>query len=841
MLDSDAPIDLTPYVEHWSSLKANVDIEDLLIVSTQPTFQKLNTKTIDFGFSKDVHWLRFSVNNQSADTKTWWLRMAYPSVLEYDTYLVNPANNEINRSYAMGRARPYADRPISHRHYLTPITLDAKQNLDIYIRAFSDTSLRLPLTLEDPNSFLLTDAKTNAVWLTLTGILLSLGLYNLFVYFSVKQRSYLYYVGYIWSFAATLSLLSGQAYQVVWTETAIGNQFLITCATGTTIFFFLRFIQWFLDTPSHAPTLYTVGSLLSVIALGISLTPFLFKTNFALINNLFIVVCAIYVIALAYRCLVTRSPLVYYFIGASVCMIFGSVLYALANFKAIPQSLLTEYGMPVGAIIEAILLSLGLAYHVKKDRHQRYLALKEQHKTALKLQRTEETLIKQITHDGITGLPNHAFMKSHLADITEKEAAHKFGFAVVVVHLSRFGEINKTLGKSSGDILLQRTAQRLKKVSQQIRGRVVLEKDGNENFCIGCLDGVSFLMLVELDKAKNTARHAAEVLVDSMDKPIEFRDMSIQIDAAVGIAYFPEHGYTPDSLLQHAYVALEKAKTEASSYAVYSSEFDNYSRRRLTLMGDLKNALDSDSLALFMQPQYNLKSKQIESAEALLRWHHPKHGNISPMEFVPLAEQCGLIKPLTQWVLTRSIKIMESLAQQGIHLRISVNLSARNMLEADLVFNIHRLLRAYKVNPKQLVLEVTESSMMANPDQCLETLNRLRQIGVTLSLDDFGTGYSSLTYLKKLPLDEIKIDRSFVMDMRNNSDDRHIVQMILQLSHQLKLRVVAEGVEDKETLQLLTEYGSDYAQGYFISRPMEAEMMVQWLEESDAANLEFAN
>jgi EAL domain-containing protein (putative c-di-GMP-specific phosphodiesterase class I) len=320
--------------------------------------------------------------------------------------------------------------------------------------------------------------------------------------------------------------------------------------------------------------------------------------------------------------------------------------------------------------------------------------------------------------------------------------------------------------------------------------------------------------------------HVAWKLIEALRMPFEIEGLSLQVDTSLGITLFPDHGHDAESLIQRADVAMYVAKRKRSSLAVYRPEQDFNHMRHLTLRGDLRKAIDNGRLSLSYQPKVLAESDQVVGAEALLRWRHPKHGNIPPDEFIGLAEHSGLIRSLTHWVLKTALQQIAQWRQEGFELGISINLSARNLMEEDLPITLRHLLNDYQVSAEQLTLEITESVIMEDPERALRIVTRLRELGVGISVDDFGTGYSSLGYLMRLPARELKIDKSFVMQMETDPGSATIVHSTIDLAHNLGLKVVAEGVESESIWRVLKELGCDMGQGYHFSRPLPAEKLL---------------
>jgi diguanylate cyclase (GGDEF)-like protein len=414
----------------------------------------------------------------------------------------------------------------------------------------------------------------------------------------------------------------------------------------------------------------------------------------------------------------------------------------------------------------------------------------------------------QALHDPLTGLPNRTLFTDRV-----RQAAAALGgdrrLAVLLIDLDRFKEINDTLGHASGDLVLREVGVRL---------RAGLP-DGHT---VARLGGDEFAVLVPALPDWDAAVDVGRLVRATLGRPLPIEQLELEVTGSVGIALGPDHGSDPDVLLQRADVAMYQAKGRHTGIEVYAPERDQYSPRRLALVGALRTAIDERDLTLLYQPKVELASGRMVGAEALLRWHHPQHGFVPPDEFIPIAESTALIQPLGQFVLETALDQARRWYQTDISLGLAVNLSVRNLLEPTLVERVAELIARAGVAPGKLTLEITESGVMTDPAAAIAVLRGLRRIGVRLSIDDFGTGYSSLAYLKQLPVDEVKLDKSFVLNMTGDSNDAAIVRSTIELAHNLRLHLVAEGVEDEDTLQLLAALGCDLAQGYHLARPMPA-------------------
>jgi diguanylate cyclase (GGDEF)-like protein len=387
--------------------------------------------------------------------------------------------------------------------------------------------------------------------------------------------------------------------------------------------------------------------------------------------------------------------------------------------------------------------------------------------------------------------------------------------ALLIMDLDRFKEVNDTFGHQYGDLLLEQLGRRL--------GGALRESD-----TVARLGGDEFAVLLPAASAE-LARQAADRLLAVLEEPFALGGLQLEIGASIGIALSPEHGTDADTLLRRADVAMYVAKRAGTGPVVYSAEQDQHSPSRLALVGELRRAIEHDELSLVYQPKVDYQSGRVNCVEALVRWEHPRHGLLGPDQFLPIAEQTGLIRPLARWVLEAALREAHRWFKAGLDISVAVNLSMRNLHDPQITDTIHELLGRCDVPPGRLLIEITESSLMADAARAMDVLTQLRGMGIGISIDDFGTGYSSLAYLKRLPVDELKIDRSFVSHMALDENDAAIVRSTIGLAHDLGLTVVAEGVEDQAAWDMLSGLGCDIAQGYFVSRPMPAADLARWL------------
>jgi len=448
---------------------------------------------------------------------------------------------------------------------------------------------------------------------------------------------------------------------------------------------------------------------------------------------------------------------------------------------------------------------MGASRRIRRDRDELARRAEENHRLAM--------------FDHLTGLPNRLLFFDRVTQAISAAGREGSGVGVLLLDLHRFKEVNDTLGHERGDELLRQVGPRLQGV---LRASDSVARLGGDEF------GIALAGLNTLSEGEDVARK----LTDALDTPFVLDGIDIALGGSIGIARYPDHGDDPDQLLRRAEVAMYVAKTARAPYESYSLEQDTYSTDRLALVAELRRAIDEADLALAYQPMIDLERGMIIGVEALLRWSHASQGPIGPDVFIPLAEHSGLIGRITTYVLEAAATQAQAWREAGLDLTVSVNLSVRDLQRPGLAAAIGATLERHELPAARLQLEITEGSVMDQPERALATLQELAGVGVGLSVDDFGTGYSSLAYLQRLPVNELKIDRSFVLGLAGSSSDGEIVRSTVGLGHNLGLSIVAEGVEDERSLAFLRDVGCDIAQGFFIARPMPADAVLEWARSS---------
>ncbi len=431
-----------------------------------------------------------------------------------------------------------------------------------------------------------------------------------------------------------------------------------------------------------------------------------------------------------------------------------------------------------------------------------------------------ERLQHDALHDALTGLPNRVQLQRELGHALQQSLRSSLPLAVMILDLDGFKDVNDTLGHQQGDLVLIEVGDRLKRAV-------------GEEGLVARLGGDEFAVLVPQLAGREHAAAISRRLVSSLETPMELQGMTFEVGGSVGVAMCPEHGVEGPVLMKRADLAMYSAKATGNKARFFQPASSKENAPRLALAAELRSALSNGDLQVYLQPQLDLATGEVRGMEALARWRHPTRGFISPDEFIPIAERSGLIRPLTTAVLDRALQAVSDGQSYGFG--VSVNLSPRSLTDTDLVTSVKTLLSKWSIPPQGLTLEVTEGAVMTDPDRAIALLEQLRGAGVRLSVDDFGTGYSSLSYLTQLPVHEVKIDKSFITSLTSSRDDLAIVRSIIGLSTTLGLDVVAEGVEDKATQDLLHALACTRVQGWHVARPMPVEDVLGWLEQHGRA------
>ncbi len=812
------------HIKYFEDPDGMLTIDAILDQQSQFIWHPSTQEVPNFGYTQSAYWFKFTLKNQTSDLLRRDISVDYPLLDEIDFYSL--IDNQITDHIVTGDIYPFHNRKVKHRNFLFPVTVPANAELNIVLRVKTSGSMQLPIGVWEEKNYLFEDQKEILRKSLFYGALAVMILYNLFLFASLREASYMFYVLFVMAFLTTQAAMHGVLFQYVWPDSPRLQELAILVGVPANVLFTSLFANSFLSLKTYASRMYKFfngTAMLGLFAIiGAFFLPYGISTRISV--ALVIPVC-VACLAIGPYLWSKGHRISRFYTLAWAFMVSGSSLLALNKFGLVPSNFVTENGLQLGATLEAIFLSFALADRLNEERSQRTVAQQSLLDEMEQRRIIETKRIYEATHNHLTKFPNKAFMESRLKEVFTT-AFKAQSFDLVFMHLTRFHEINKTLGHHSADQLLVLLTEKLNQRIGDINGIIPIEENDKRTDYIAVIGGVAIVYLVE-SFARHQDVHIKNIIKEF--ETIDFNALSLELNIKAGVATYPDQGADPKALIRNAQIAVDVAEQKRDTIVWYDENTNPYSEKRLTLVGDLRRALKQDKLMLYFQPQICFKQQRVTGLEALLRWTHEEHGFIPPDEFIPLAEQTGLINEITSWVVEKAAEKLAKLNRDGYSLSVSVNISALNLREKEFPERVQRIIQTYGIIPDRMVLEVTETATMDDPEQALLALKRLKLTGVRLSIDDFGTGYSSLNYIKRLPVNEIKIDRSFVMEMDEDSDDIVIVKTTINMCHDLGYTVVAEGVEKESVLQQLSEMGCDVAQGYYLSRPLPFEELQDWL------------
>lgn len=799
----------------------------------QLSFQRGQQDVLNFGMQNSAYWFRLTLRYQptaqdSPRTKQWFLEWAHPYIDRLELY--RPDGSGGFEKVVTGDRLPFSERPLAHRYFVFPITLTADQSATYWFRVQTDTSLEAPLTLWSPEAFYQATGWERFGFGIFYGTLMVMFFYNLFVFLSVRDRAYLYYIHYLFWTGLMLFNVNGFSFQWLWPRSPWLANVAIPVTTSVAMAAMMLFATHFLAIRSWSRRFYQ--GIVGLMALNLALAALsLWQPALGLrLGWLLWIVCVVVVFVAgvcSFRAGIRQAR---FFLVAWSAPLFGVVIMGLMVLGWLPSVFITEYGVQCGVGAEAVLLSFALASRIKDERQARFQAVEASLNAYAKRAAAEQHLVYQSRHHQLTGLPNRTLFKERLEGLINQGSDGRW--ALVLMHLNQFREINYTLSRDEGDRLLKAFLDALNSWLSHSPGVLPIE-ESNPPAHLAVIEGVSLGLIMNADES---LEQRLDELYERCQQPLSFHGLTLNLGVDMGVIVYPDHADDAESLIRCAQVAREAARLRQYRLVYYNADLDAYSERRLSLMGELRKAIHLDELALHYQPKIDLNSGKVVGVEALLRWQHPHLGFIPPDEFIPLAERTGVIKPLTRWVIAEAIACIKRLQGRGLDIPVAVNISARNLLETDLADAIVEQLHRNQLAAAQLTIEITESAVMEELHQSLAILEQLQKARIGISVDDFGTGYSSLAQLKRLPAKELKVDRSFVTHMGSQEDDRVIVEATINMGHHLGLAVVAEGIEDEATLSLLGTMGCDMVQGYHLARPMTEADLIEWLQAASGSD-----
>lgn len=821
-LSSDEPIE--SHFQYWEDTGANATLADVRALPDS-AWQARPSSTATFGITDSAYWLRVQVQNQTDQDQLLIAELAY-SQLD-DVVFHELSGGTLLREFRTGDTRSFYPRDVDHPNMLFRFQVAPDNLKTLYIKVATQGTMVVPLQIWHQNEFYEAAANEEKLHFFYYGSLAVIILINLAVFLTLRERLYLYYAlaisGYFLFFAA----VRGYTLQHIYPEAPFLHAHVLMLSIPFLAMFSLLFCMEFLKVRSHSPRLYrALQVMLAFEILYFLSAPFLnYDTG--------IRVAAISAFGF-FSLLLVAGPVAWaagiragvFFTVAWTPLTVGVSATAGRALGLLPENFFTEYAMQIGSGLEAFILTLALADRLYREREQKIQAQADILQQQKARSDAQTRLNEALTHDPVTGLPNRNRFEWM---VDEQFQQHPNGrFMVGVTRITQLKEINRTLGLDRSERLLKAMAEKMTQLASVLpMVHTTVNADGGEER-VYQLSGDSFGLLVDISKTGDNFRSLDNAL-KQLAEPVLLDNIAIEPNPRFGAASFPEHGKKAALLIRNAHVGMEMAPQGPYQTGLYSRKDDIYDESRLTLMSDLREALQHNQTELYYQPKISLATGNVVGVEALIRWHHRDRGWVPPIDFVPMAEKTGVIKHLTRWVVDQAINDLKALHEIDPELTVSVNISARDLSSPELPGLFETRIKRYELRAEQVIIELTETAAMDDPYRGLEALNALTAIGLKLSIDDFGAGYSSLSYLKKLPASEIKLDRTLLQDIEFNDSARMIVETAIRMGQGLGYRVVAEGVETEQSAHLLESLGAEMLQGYWICPPKSLDDLRAWL------------
>lgn len=788
-------------------------------------WQIIPSGSANFGMTKSPYWLRLSINNQTPLSLNLIAALEY-SQLDDVVFYVFSGEQQIH-AFETGDTRSFYPREVDHPNMLLRFNLEAEQIKTLYIRVQTNGSMILPLQIWRENIYFAAAAKEQKFHFFFYGCLTVIILINLAVFLTLREKLYIYYAlaiaGYLLFFASIL----GYSFQHLYPQSPTIHSRALLVSMPILAFFSVLFCREFLKTKSHSPKLDVALRALMYFEIFNFFSALLFSYNIAIMIS---AISAFFFFTILFAAgpitWMTGSRAGVFFTIAWSPLTIGVLATAGRSLGFFPENFLTQYAMQIGSGLEAFILTLALADRLYHEREEKIQAQSDSLRKEKARHEAHNKLTDALLHDPITQLPNRNQFEWMVNQQLKRDPSGHY--IVGVARVTRIDEINRTLGLTRSERLLHRIAKQITELATQLPGIHSVYDDIGREERVYQLSGDCFGILVHANGVEDRFAQL-DKLLKLLSEPVLMDSLAIELHPKFGAANYPMHGDNAALLIRNAHVGMEIAPHGKQEIGVYSPDYDIYSESRLTLMSDLREALHQNQTQLYYQPKASLINGDIIGLEALIRWHHPERGWVYPNDFIPLAEETGVITQLTRWAFERGISDLATLLNDHPTLDVSINISARDLDSGELNDLIKSSLKRHNVKAERLTVELTETAVMKEPETGLVILKKLTDTGLRVSIDDFGSGYSSLSYLKQLPATEIKLDRSLIMDICTSESSKIIVETTINMAHGLGYKLVAEGVEDEETANLLKQMGCDCMQGYWLCRPIPLAELTQWL------------
>lgn len=806
--------------EFWLFEDANHHFNGQSVLAFEDnSWQRIRQTNINLGYQTATVWLKFNLTNTTDQSLVKLIDINYP-LLDYVT-LFEIKNNRTNTLSETGDSLPFNTRNIKHPNFVSVVTLKPKSTQQYILKIKSNAPIQSEVIVWEPDDFQAYYRSKASLTFLYLGMLLSAALFNLVVFIFIKENTYLAYGLY----AAVFSLLMASQDAILF-EYIFPNhpqyhnwaQLILGClAISLTTIFNLLFLQ--LDPKTKGKSLYLMSFVpLFILASGF-LVSFVFAIKAAIISTLLILPACFFVGLYHSKNNINRL----FYLIAWTWFIIGIIVFALARLGFIPFSTFTNHAIQIGSTLELLTFAIALARRLHSEKETRIQAQQIIIDSSRQSAKLQQELLYNATHNEVTGLPN----RNSFSQWIENHIDTQQPFTVVLMRLSRIAELDKTLGRDISNYALEQFAMSL---NSEVQNHSNIEcLDHSENFYVANLSNSTLGFVVSNIKI-DTLKDLLCKLNNRLNTPIIINEMEIDPWVITGHASYPRDGQIAQTLLRNAGIALDYANQSENHISSYRKSIDTYDERRLSLVNELKTAIAQNHMQLHYQPLVCAKTNNMIGAEALIRWPHAEYGMIMPDEFIEIAEQTGIIQALSLWVIRSAIQQLQNWKKLTPDFLMSINISAHNIQDSDFIKAVSILIKDKEELAKNIILEITETQMMVDTHHALKNLWALNELGFNIAIDDFGTGYSNLGYLKKLPANELKIDKTFILNLEDDKQNQVLVQTAIQMAHNLGMSVVAEGVESERSYILLKSMGCDLCQGYHFSRPVPVDQFERFFD-----------
>ncbi|KXO10056.1 MULTISPECIES: EAL domain-containing protein [Marinobacter] len=777
------------------------------------------------GITDSAYWLRVPVVNHTPDSLSLIAELAYSQLDDVTFHVI--AEGELVRTFQTGDRRPFYPRDVDHPNSLLRFQLAPQEAKTLYIRVVTEGTMVLPFSLWRENQFYESAGAEQKLQFFYFGSLTVIILINLAVFLTLREKLYLYYCLAIFGYLVFFASIRGFSLQHIYPAFPAVHAQVLMLSIPFLAMFSILFCMEFLRVRSHSPRLRAalIGMLIFEVLYFLAV-PFLdYKTGILLAAVSAFVFFSLLMIAGPVSWAAGVRAGIFFTVAWSPLTV-GVMATAGRALGVFPENFFTNYAMQIGSGLEAFILTLALADRLYREREQKIQAQADILRQEKARRDAQDRLTYAMTHDPATGLPN----RNRFEWMVDEQLKLNPGgsYMVGVARVTGLEEINRTLGLERSERLLKRLAEQMTMLAGQLPMVHATQDSLGRTERVYQISGDSFGLLVDARKAGDDFG-ALDSALKQLAQPIALDHLAIDPHLKYGAASFPDHGKKASVLIRNAHVAMEMTPRGSFETGFYSGKYDIYDESRLTLISHLREAIQNRQTELYYQPKIRLSTGEVVGVEALMRWFHPERGWVPPDEFIPLAEKTGVIKHLTRWVVDQALADLKSLQSVSPGLTMSVNISARDLLSPGLDELFATALETYGLQAGDVIVELTETAAMDDPDKGLQALERLASSGLKVSIDDFGAGYSSLSYLKRLPADEIKLDRSLLQDICSSDSSRTIAETAITMGRSLGFLVVAEGVEDEASARLLATMGADMLQGFWLCRPAPLESIKDWL------------